>query len=95
MEPDLRGLLVGRRRRPARGRVVHRPQRNPRADLGDPLPGGGTELTETWTFLPKGIAGFHDRYGADAETQIAERTSAAHRGIPLTLAAIKKAAESS
>jgi hypothetical protein len=54
---------------------------------------GGTRLTETWTFLPTGIAGFQDRYGPDAETQIAERTSAAHRGIPLTLAAIKKAAE--
>ena len=54
---------------------------------------GGTELTETWNFLPRGIAGFHDRYGADAGTQIAERTSAAHRGIPLTLAAIKKTAE--
>jgi hypothetical protein len=52
-------------------------------------------LTETWNFRPKGIAGFHERYGADAETQIAERTSAAHRGIPLTLAAIKQAAESS
>jgi hypothetical protein len=54
---------------------------------------GGTELTESWNFLPKGIAGFHGRYGSEAETQIAERTSAAHRGIPLTLAAIKKAAE--
>ena len=57
--------------------------------------GGGTTLTETWHFTPQGIAGFHERYGADAETQIAERTSAAHRGIPLTLAAIKQAAESS
>ena len=56
---------------------------------------GGTELTESWNFLPKGIAGFHERYGDDAEAQIAERTSAAHRGIPLTLAAIKQAAESS
>ncbi len=55
--------------------------------------GSGTELTETWNFLPAGIAGFHGRYGPDAETQIAERTSAAHRGIPLTLAAIKKTAE--
>ena len=34
---------------------------------------GGTELTETWHFLPKGIEGFHGRYGADAEAQIAER----------------------
>jgi hypothetical protein len=55
---------------------------------------GGTTLTETWNFQPKGIAGFHEKYGADAETQIAERTSAAHRGIPITLAAIKKTAES-
>jgi hypothetical protein len=55
---------------------------------------GGTELTESWNFLPKGIAGFHDRYGDDAEAQIAERTSAAHTGIPVTLAAIKKTAES-
>ena len=55
--------------------------------------GGGTELTETWHFLPKGIEGFHGRYGAGAEAQIAERTSAAHHGIPVTLAAIKRAAE--
>jgi hypothetical protein len=55
---------------------------------------GGTELTETWNFLPAGIDGFHQRYGADAERQIAERTSAAHHGIPVTLAAIKRTAES-
>jgi hypothetical protein len=42
VEPDLRRLLVGRRRRgPAPGRLVHRPESDPRADLGDPLPGGG------------------------------------------------------
>jgi hypothetical protein len=34
-----------------------------------------------------------DRYGDDAETQIAERTEAARRGIPVTLAAIKQVAE--
>jgi hypothetical protein len=55
---------------------------------------GGTVLTESWNFLPKGIEGFHGRYGDDAEAQIAERTSAAHDGIPVTLAAIKRAAES-
>ena len=55
---------------------------------------GGTELTESWNFLPKGIAGFHERYGDDAENQIEIRSSAAHEGIPVTLAAIKKAAES-
>ena len=55
---------------------------------------GGTELTETWNFLPVGIAGFHQKYGDDAENQIGNRAAAAHRGIPETLAAIKKAAES-
>jgi len=33
------------------------------------------------------------RPGADAGTQIANRTEAAHRGIPVTLAALQKAAE--
>jgi hypothetical protein len=56
---------------------------------------GGTEVTESWEFLPAGIARFHERYGDDAPAQITERTEAARRGIPLTLAAIKKAAESS
>ena len=55
---------------------------------------GGTELTESWHFLPAGIAGFQQKYGDDAENQIANRSAAAHRGIPETLAAIKKAAES-
>jgi hypothetical protein len=55
---------------------------------------GGTEVTESWEFLPEGIARFHDRYGRDAQAQIADRTEAARKGIPVTLAAIKKAAES-
>jgi hypothetical protein len=54
----------------------------------------GTRLTESWEFLPAGIARFHDRYGDDAPAQIADRTEAARTGIPVTLAAIKKAAES-
>jgi Polyketide cyclase / dehydrase and lipid transport len=54
---------------------------------------GGTRLTESWHFLPKGIAGFQERYGEDAEAQIAQRSEAAHTGIPQTLAAIKKVAE--
>jgi hypothetical protein len=41
VEPDLHGLLVGRRQRPARRRMVHRPEPDPRTNLGDPLPGGG------------------------------------------------------
>jgi len=54
----------------------------------------GTQVTESWEFLPAGIALFHERYGDDAQAQIDNRTEAARTGIPLTLAAIKKAAES-
>ena len=51
-------------------------------------------MTESWEFLPDGITGFHDRYGDDAPAQIANRTEAACTGIPVTLAALKKTAES-
>jgi hypothetical protein len=54
---------------------------------------GGTTLTESWAFLPAGVAGFGERYGEEAEAQIAIRSEAAHVGIPITLAAIKKSAE--
>jgi len=54
---------------------------------------GGTQLTESWEFLPAGIALFTQRYGDDAEAQIADRTQAAHGSIPVTLAAIRRAAE--
>jgi hypothetical protein len=54
---------------------------------------GGTELTETWEFLPAGQELFTERYGADAQRQIEDRTRAAHEGIPATLAAIKRIAE--
>jgi hypothetical protein len=54
---------------------------------------GGTLVTESWEFLPDGIAGFHDRYGENAPAQIADRAEKARTGIPVTLAAIKKAAE--
>lgn len=53
----------------------------------------GTQVTESWQFLPDGIAMFHNRYGADAQAQIADRTKAAHEGIRATLAAIKRTAE--
>ena len=55
---------------------------------------GGTQVTESWEFLPAGIAGFEERYGADAQAQIANRAQAARTGIPATLAALKRAAES-
>lgn len=53
----------------------------------------GTELTESWEFLPAGQAMFRERFGDDAEAQVLDRTQAAHRSIPLTLAALKAAAE--
>jgi len=54
---------------------------------------GGTELTESWEFLPAGIEMFHQKFGEDAGAQIRERTEAAHEGIPVTLAAIRAIAE--
>lgn len=54
---------------------------------------GGTELTESWEFLPAGIAMFEERFGADAQAQIADRSDLARTGIPATLAAIKMDAE--
>ena len=53
----------------------------------------GTRLTQSWEFLPAGIAGFHERWSDDAEHQIALRARNAKEGIPVTLAAIKKTAE--
>jgi hypothetical protein len=55
--------------------------------------GDGTRLTESWEFLPAGVAGFRERYGAQADDEIAIRRAAATSGIPATLAAIKKTAE--
>jgi hypothetical protein len=55
---------------------------------------GGTQVTESWEFLPDGITRFRNRFGEDAQAQIADRTEAARSGIPVTLAALKKAAES-
>jgi hypothetical protein len=54
---------------------------------------GGTELTESWEFLPAGQELFAERYGEDAQRQIEDRTRAAHEGIPATLAAIQRIAE--
>ena len=55
--------------------------------------GGGTEITESWEFLPAGIERFRERFGDDAEAQIADRVENARTGIPATLAAIREAAE--
>lgn len=54
----------------------------------------GTALTESWAFLPAGLALFHEKYGDQADEMIATRTRQAHEGIPETLAAIARIAES-
>lgn len=54
---------------------------------------GGTRLTESWAFLPDGLAFMEERYGDDAPQQVQLRIRAAHEGIPATLAAIKRVAE--
>lgn len=54
----------------------------------------GTVLTESWEFLPGGIAMFEEKFGDQAHVQIADRTQQALDGIPKTLAAIKRIAES-
>lgn len=54
----------------------------------------GTTLTESWDFLPGGLAFFEEKFGDKAPAQIADRTQQAHDGIPVTLAAIKRIAES-
>ena len=54
---------------------------------------GGTEITESWEFLPRGIEFFEERFGDDSAAQIADRVEKAHTGIAETLAAIKRIAE--
>lgn len=56
--------------------------------------GDGTEVTESWEVLPAGVERFSELYGAAAQEQLANRAEAARTGIPETLAAIKRAAES-
>ena len=56
--------------------------------------GAATTMTESWEFLPSGIAMFQERYGDRAAAEIDQRTRQAHNGIPRTLAAIKRIAES-
>ncbi len=53
----------------------------------------GTRLTETWEFLPEGLSMFAQKYGDRAADEIEDRTRQAHAGIPATLAAIKRIAE--
>jgi hypothetical protein len=54
---------------------------------------GRTEVTESWAFLPRGEEVYVERFGDDAEAQVAARYETLLVGIPATLAAIKAAAE--
>jgi len=54
-----------------------------------------TTLTESWELLPDGIAMFEERFGDEADAQIADRTHQAVDGIHQSLAAIKRIAECS
>ncbi len=53
--------------------------------------GESTLLTETWAFLPAGLAGFRARDGGEAA--IDHRTRLAREGIPATLTRVKAVAE--
>ena len=50
---------------------------------------GGTELTETWDFLPEGRAMFAEKYGDGAAERFALRQRQARHRIPASLAAIR------
>lgn len=58
----------------------------------EPVP-EGTRLTESWAFLPAGLALFDARYGERAAAEVAQRSEAARTGIPATLQAIREIAE--
>ena len=53
----------------------------------------GTEVTESWEFLPGGEAVFDERFGAEAKAERDKRLQNARAGIPATLAALKSSAE--
>lgn len=55
---------------------------------------GSTRLTESWEFRPEGLAMFRERYAGTADVEIKIRADDAHASIPVTLAAIKRVAES-
>ena len=55
---------------------------------------GGTQVTESWELLPDLIKLLDERLGTGAAAQLANRFEAARTGIPETLAALKRVAES-
>jgi hypothetical protein len=55
---------------------------------------GGTLVTESWEILPAAEPGYVERFGDDAEAQIAQRAKGASTGMRETLATLKRVAES-
>lgn len=54
---------------------------------------GGTRLTQHWEVTPTGVAGFEERYGEEAWTQLEQRRQSAVGDMPRSLATIKEIAE--
>ena len=55
---------------------------------------GGTLVTESWEILPAAKPSYIERFGDEAETEIAKRAGSASAGMRETLAALKRVAES-
>jgi hypothetical protein len=55
---------------------------------------GGTVVTESWEILPAAEPTYPERFGDDAEAEIARRADNASNGMRETLAALKRVAES-
>jgi len=53
----------------------------------------GTEVTETWMFLPAGLEHFRERFGGEAQEAIDVRSERAYRDIPATLATLREVLE--
>ena len=54
---------------------------------------GGTEVTESWEFGDHSRAVFAERFGDEAEANVADRQANARTGMSATLAALKAVAE--
>jgi hypothetical protein len=55
---------------------------------------GGTLVTESWEILPAAEPTYAERFGDQAEAEIAKRAASAHEGMRATLATLKNVAES-
>ena len=54
---------------------------------------GGTLVTESWEILPAAEPSYVERFGDEAESEIAKRAKGASTGMRETLAALKRVAE--